>query len=203
MLLSERISMRRLSPGPDRARRRGGALPVARPTVEQRGNLPHPDKMAEIHAGARPRTRSPRSSARRRASASSQRQVLVLHQPPDGADRVLRTECARSASLYRRVRRAGRRAGVSATRLLDDGKEISPVARATPAPGRELSFLEQIIGNVGSFNAGAAARRQRAAAAASDRQQGPAAATATTRGAIRVSRPSWPGPRAAAARRCW
>jgi hypothetical protein len=26
------------------------------------------------------------------------------------------------------------------------------VARATPAPGRELSFLEQLIGNLGKFN---------------------------------------------------
>ena len=39
-------------------------------------------------------------------------------------------------------------------KLLPDGKEISPVARATPAPGRELSFLEQLIGNLGKFNAG-------------------------------------------------
>ena len=40
----------------------------------------------------------------------------------------------------------------STIRLLEDGKEITPVARATPAPGRELSFLEQLIGNLGKFN---------------------------------------------------
>ena len=39
-------------------------------------------------------------------------------------------------------------------KVLEDGKEISPVARATPAPGRELSFLEQLIGNLGKFNGG-------------------------------------------------
>ena len=38
---------------------------------------------------------------------------------------------------------------------LEDGKEIVPVARATPAPGRELSFLEQLIGNLGKFNSAA------------------------------------------------
>jgi outer membrane protein assembly factor BamE (lipoprotein component of BamABCDE complex) len=37
-------------------------------------------------------------------------------------------------------------------KVLEDGKEITPVARATPAPGRELSFLEQLIGNLGKFN---------------------------------------------------
>ena len=35
---------------------------------------------------------------------------------------------------------------------LEDGREINPVARATPAPGRELTFLEQLIGNLGKFN---------------------------------------------------
>lgn len=36
---------------------------------------------------------------------------------------------------------------------LEDGLVIDPVTRKTPAPGRELSFLEQLIGNVGKFNA--------------------------------------------------
>lgn len=35
---------------------------------------------------------------------------------------------------------------------LSDGKIINHVARATPAPGKELSFLEQLVGNVGRFN---------------------------------------------------
>jgi outer membrane protein assembly factor BamE (lipoprotein component of BamABCDE complex) len=35
---------------------------------------------------------------------------------------------------------------------LKDGLEIEPAPGATPAPGRELTFLEQVIGNVGRFN---------------------------------------------------
>jgi outer membrane protein assembly factor BamE (lipoprotein component of BamABCDE complex) len=43
---------------------------------------------------------------------------------------------------------------------LEDGKLIDPVTRKTPAPGKELSFLEQLVGNVGRFNpAGTAQRR--------------------------------------------
>jgi hypothetical protein len=34
---------------------------------------------------------------------------------------------------------------------LKDGLDIEPAPGATPAPGRELTFLEQIIGNVGRF----------------------------------------------------
>ena len=37
---------------------------------------------------------------------------------------------------------------------LEEGKDISMVARETPAPGKELSILEQLLGNVGKFNAG-------------------------------------------------
>jgi outer membrane protein assembly factor BamE (lipoprotein component of BamABCDE complex) len=37
-------------------------------------------------------------------------------------------------------------------RDLKDGRDIEPAPGATPAPGRELTFLEQVIGNVGRFN---------------------------------------------------
>jgi outer membrane protein assembly factor BamE (lipoprotein component of BamABCDE complex) len=42
---------------------------------------------------------------------------------------------------------------------LEDGKLIDPVTRTTPAPGKELTFLEQLIGNVGRFGQGANTRR--------------------------------------------
>jgi len=35
---------------------------------------------------------------------------------------------------------------------LEDGKLVDPVSRTTPAPGKELSFLEQLVGNIGRFN---------------------------------------------------
>jgi outer membrane protein assembly factor BamE (lipoprotein component of BamABCDE complex) len=35
---------------------------------------------------------------------------------------------------------------------LADGQIIEPVDRKTPAPGRELTFLEQLVGNIGKFN---------------------------------------------------
>jgi len=39
----------------------------------------------------------------------------------------------------------------------DDGKSVSIVSRTTPSPGSEASFLQQLLGNVGKFNAGGAA----------------------------------------------
>ena len=35
---------------------------------------------------------------------------------------------------------------------LEDGQVIDPVTRKTPAPGRELTFIEQLVGNFGRFN---------------------------------------------------
>jgi len=37
---------------------------------------------------------------------------------------------------------------------LKDGRDIEPAPGATPAPGRELTFLEQVLGNIGRFNKG-------------------------------------------------
>ncbi len=36
----------------------------------------------------------------------------------------------------------------------DDAKSVSVVSRATPSPGSESSFLQQLLGNVGKFSAG-------------------------------------------------
>ena len=35
-----------------------------------------------------------------------------------------------------------------------DAKSVSVVSRATPSPGSESSFLQQVLGNVGKFSAG-------------------------------------------------
>lgn len=34
---------------------------------------------------------------------------------------------------------------------LEDGQDITPVARVTPTPGREFTLLQQLIGNLGRF----------------------------------------------------
>jgi outer membrane protein assembly factor BamE (lipoprotein component of BamABCDE complex) len=35
---------------------------------------------------------------------------------------------------------------------LADGKLVQHVGRVTPTPGKELSFVEQLLGNIGKFN---------------------------------------------------
>ena len=39
-------------------------------------------------------------------------------------------------------------------KTLDNAENITPAAGATPSPGRELSFMEQLLGNIGRFGGG-------------------------------------------------
>jgi len=119
--------------------------------VEQRGNLPPQDKLAEIHPG----------------STTKEEVTKVLGSPSS-------TSIFNDKTWYYISRRTGQFAFFDPSVLdqqvyiitfddqgivqsighksVEDGKDITPVARATPAPGRELSFLEQVIGNLGKFN---------------------------------------------------
>jgi outer membrane protein assembly factor BamE (lipoprotein component of BamABCDE complex) len=41
-------------------------------------------------------------------------------------------------------------------KTMDDGKPVEMVSRTTPSPGTEASIIQQLLGNVGRFNAGSA-----------------------------------------------
>ncbi|HEU0218693.1 MAG TPA: outer membrane protein assembly factor BamE, partial [Stellaceae bacterium] len=43
-------------------------------------------------------------------------------------------------------------------KTLDDARAVTPAPGATPAPGRELSFMEQLLGNVGRFGGSGGAK---------------------------------------------
>src|SRR5215813_11447338 len=124
------------------------------PSVEQRGNLPNPDKIAEIRAGSTTKDEvvkilgTPSSVSVFGNDKSwyyiSRRTAQTAFFEPDVLDQQVYIVNFDEQGVVRAVDH----------RVLDDGKQITPVARATPAPGRELSFLEQLIGNLGKFNGG-------------------------------------------------
>ena len=129
-----------------------GAVMSCAPSVEQRGNLPNPDKIAEIHAGSTTKDEvakilgTPSSVSVFNNDKSwyyiSRRTAQTAFFEPDVLDQQVYIVNFDDQGVVRAVDH----------RILEDGKEITPVARATPAPGRELSFLEQLIGNLGKFN---------------------------------------------------
>lgn len=131
-----------------------GAAAIAgcSPSVEQRGNLPSPDKMSEIHAGSTTKDEvtkilgTPSSVSVFSNDKSwyyiSRRTAQTAFFTPDVLDQQVYIVSFDEQGVVKAVDH----------KELQDGKEISPIARATPAPGRELSFLEQLIGNLGKFN---------------------------------------------------
>jgi outer membrane protein assembly factor BamE (lipoprotein component of BamABCDE complex) len=122
------------------------------PAVDQRGNLPNPDKMAEIHAGSTTKDEvakilgTPSSVSVFNNDKSwyyvSRRTSQTAFFDPDVLDQQVYIVNFDDQGVVKAVDH----------KVMEDGKEITPVARATPAPGRELSFLEQLIGNLGKFN---------------------------------------------------
>ena len=131
------------------------AISACSASVEQRGNLPNPDKMSEIHAGSTTRDEvvkilgTPSSVSVFNNDKSwyyiSRRTAQTAFFDPSVLDQQVYVVNFDDQGVVKEVDH----------KALEDGKQISPVARATPAPGRELSFLEQLIGNLGKFNSGA------------------------------------------------
>ena len=124
-------------------------------TVEQRGNLPPQDKIAGIHPGSTTKDEvvkilgSPSSVGVFNDKSwyyISRRTGQVAFFNPNVLDQQVYIVNFDDQGVVRAVDHKG----------LQDGNDITPVARATPAPGRELSFLEQVIGNLGKFNKSAA-----------------------------------------------
>ena len=120
-------------------------------SVEQRGNLPTQEKLAEIHPGVTNKDEvvkilSSPSSISIFSDKSwyyiSRRTGQFAFFDPDVIDQQVFIVNFDDQGVVKTVDHKG----------VQDARAIDPVPRATPAPGRELTFLEQLIGNVGKFN---------------------------------------------------
>jgi outer membrane protein assembly factor BamE (lipoprotein component of BamABCDE complex) len=120
-------------------------------TVDKRGNLPDPDKLAAIRPGATTKDEvvkilgTPSSIGVFNDKSwyyISRRTEQLAFFDPDVLDQQVYIVNFDDRGVVKALDH----------RDLKDGREITPAPGATPAPGRELTFLEQIIGNVGRFN---------------------------------------------------
>jgi outer membrane protein assembly factor BamE (lipoprotein component of BamABCDE complex) len=134
------------------------ALALAGCTISEdlRGNLPDPDKLAEVKPG----------------NTTKEQVVKILGSPS--------SESTFDDDTWYYISRKTKQVAFFAPRVLDqqvfivdfddkgvvkdinhksmaDAVPISPAPGATPAPGRELSFMEQLIGNIGRFGGGGTA----------------------------------------------
>lgn len=123
------------------------------PVLDQRGNLPEPEKLALIHPGATTRDEvtkilgTPSSTGifdDKNWYYISRRTKQVAFLDPDVLDQQVYIVNFDDKGVVRGVDHKD----------MKDGREIEPAPGATPAPGRELTFLEQVLGNIGRFNKG-------------------------------------------------
>ena len=119
--------------------------------IDPRGNAPLPDALAQIVPGKVTRSDvvaligTPATASLFGDDhwyyVSAHFQTVAFYAPEELDRQVIAIDFDKAGTVTS-IRRLG----------LQDGKEITMVARETPAPGKELSILEQLIGNVGKFS---------------------------------------------------
>ena len=120
---------------------------------DQRGNLPNPERLTEIQPGT-----------------TTKEQVVKILGSPSSASTF-------DDDVWYYISRKTKQVAFFSPTVLDqqvfiidfndqgvvkdlghktmaDGEHITPAPGATPAPGRELSFMEQLLGNIGRFGGG-------------------------------------------------
>jgi outer membrane protein assembly factor BamE (lipoprotein component of BamABCDE complex) len=129
------------------------ALSACVATVDQRGNLPEPDRLGQIQPGTTTREQvakilgTPSSTGvfdDKNWYYISRRTKQLAFFDPDVLDQQVYIVNFDDKGVVRGVDH----------KELKDGREIAPAPGATPAPGRELTFLEQVLGNIGRFSKG-------------------------------------------------
>jgi outer membrane protein assembly factor BamE (lipoprotein component of BamABCDE complex) len=122
-------------------------------SVDQRGKLPDPDRITEVQPGKTTKDQvvkilgSPSSSSTFDDNTwyyiSRKTKQVAFFQPTVLDQQVFIVDFDDKGV----VKDLGHK-------TLADGASITPAPGATPAPGRELSFMEQLLGNVGRFSGG-------------------------------------------------
>jgi outer membrane protein assembly factor BamE (lipoprotein component of BamABCDE complex) len=120
-------------------------------SVDQRGNLPDPDKLAAIQPGTTTKEQVVKVLGTPSSESTfnddtwyyiSRKTKQVAFFSPTILDQQVYIVDFDNRGVVRNVDH----------RSMADGAAITPAPGATPAPGRELTFLEQLVGNLGKFN---------------------------------------------------
>jgi outer membrane protein assembly factor BamE (lipoprotein component of BamABCDE complex) len=128
-----------------------GAATACENVVDQRGNMPSPERLAEVKPGRFTKSDitallgTPASTSvfgdDRWYYISSKVETVAFFKPEELERQVVVIDFDRTGTVTD-VRQL----------TLKDGKDVSMVARETPTAGRDLTVLEQLLGNIGKFN---------------------------------------------------
>lgn len=123
-------------------------------TIDIRGNVPPPERLAEVKPGKMGKNDiisllgTPSNTTTFGDSTwyyiSSKFETYAFYKPEELERQVVEIDFDKTGKVTDMK-----------TLGLKDGKEIDLITRETPAPGRDLTVLEQLLGNVGRFSKGA------------------------------------------------
>lgn len=126
-------------------------LSACQPRIDTRGNLPDPELVAKLQPGVQDHDQVARLLGTPSAVGtfndrtwyyiSKRTESVAFFQPELIDQQVLAVEFD-SAGVLKEVKLYGK----------DDRREVELVERETPTHGRELSVLQQFLGNLGRFN---------------------------------------------------
>lgn len=119
-------------------------------TITSRGNAPDPEMLSQIKVGEHNRSQVARILGTPSNAAifndatwyyvSRKTKAVAFYKPEVLESQVIAIHFDKSGKV-KEIRRYTQK----------DGRDITPVARATPTPGREMGLLEQLLGNIGRF----------------------------------------------------
>lgn len=146
-----RLSPRRLGTRLIAALALGLGISACSVVVEQRGDLPDPAKVATIKAGSTTRDAVTSLLGSPSSVAAFDPNTWYYISSRFETHTFTRPELVDQEVVIVKFNDANVVTGVE-HRNLNDSQPVELVNRETPAPGRELSFMEQLIGNLGRFN---------------------------------------------------
>lgn len=127
------------------------ATSACTPTIDNRGNLPTPEALAQVKPGQS--TEDDVQALLGTPSTTMNYGEEVWHYISDETKSVAfftpRELKRKVVSIY-----FGKDGKVTriATLGLKDGESVTPISRETPTAGKELTLLDQLLGNVGRFS---------------------------------------------------
>ena len=127
------------------------AVAACTPTIDNRGNLPAPEALAQIKPGHS--TEDDVQALLGTPSTTMNYGEEVWHYISDETESVSffapRELKRKVVSIY-----FGKDGKVTRIAILGlkDGEKVTPIARETPTAGKELTVLDQLLGNVGRFS---------------------------------------------------
>jgi outer membrane protein assembly factor BamE (lipoprotein component of BamABCDE complex) len=129
------------------------ALSVAAcsPRIDSRGNLPDPDKLAEIKPGEHSRNDVAEILGSPSSIGVFDQETWYYISKRTEAVAFFEPEVAERQVIIVRFNKKGVVTGVE-TLGLEQGHGVDPVDRETPTAGAELTIMQQLLGNMGRFN---------------------------------------------------